>query len=120
MGRRALTRRTCALVIVAAMACGCGAMTTSARTQALLVSRVSPPVPAGGTDCGVIDQISGWPTTTAPMLATFACLTGALSSGQPARLVVIRASRVASSTKTSDGYSIPAGILIPYRVLGPH
>ena len=50
---------------------------------------------------------------------TYSCLVHAFISGQPARLVLISPSKVDSSRRTSDGYSIPAGILITYRVLGP-
>lgn len=65
--------------------------------------------------------MSGWPTTTTlPGSALYSCLSDALSSGRPARFVLIRPSNVDSGRKTSDGYSIPAGILITYRVLGPN
>lgn len=82
--------------------------------------RTYPPLPAGGTDCGISNEMSGWPTTTMSGPTTYACLSNALASGQPARLVVIHASNVDSGRTTRDGYSIPAGILITYRVLGPH
>jgi len=78
-------------------------------------------VPAGGIDCGINDEMSGWPTTTTISKATlYSCLSNALSSGRPARFVLIQPSNVDSGRKTSDGYSIPAGILITYRVLGPN
>ena len=63
--------------------------------------------------------MSGWPTTTGAGLTTYSCLYDALSSGRSARLVVIRPSNVDSGRRTSDNYSIPAGILVTYRVLGP-
>ena len=75
---------------------------------------------AGGTDCGINNEMSGWPTTTVPGPTVYSCLRDALSSGRPARLVVIRPSNVDSGRTTSDGYSIPAGIVITYRVLGPN
>jgi len=78
-----------------------------------------PSVPAGGTDCGISNEMSGWPTTTASGTTTYACIYDALSSGRSARLVVIRPSNVDSGRKTDDGYSIPAGIILTYRVLGP-
>jgi hypothetical protein len=78
-------------------------------------------VPAGGIDCGINDEMSGWPTTTTlPGPTLFSCLADALSSGRLARFVLIQPSNVDSGRKTSDGYSIPAGILISYRVLGPN
>jgi len=78
-----------------------------------------PPLPAGGTDCGINNEMSGWPTTTASGTTTYACIYDALSSGRPARLVVIRPSNVYTGRSTRDGYSIPAGIFLTYRVLGP-
>jgi len=81
--------------------------------------RTFPPVPAGGTDCGITDEMSGWPTTTVPGPVIATCLADAFGSGRPARLVVIRPSTVTSGRVTSDGYPIPAGILVTYRVLGP-
>jgi hypothetical protein len=63
--------------------------------------------------------MSGWPTTTVPNPAVYSCLTDALDSGQPARFVQITPSQVDSGRKTSDGYSIPAGIVVTYRVVGP-
>jgi hypothetical protein len=77
-------------------------------------------VPAGGTDCGIINEMSGWPTTTVTDPAIYSCLIDALTSGGTARLVVIHPSGVDSGRTTSDGYSIPAGILITYRVFGPN
>jgi len=50
----------------------------------------------------------------------FACLSDALSSGRPARFVLIRPGNVDSGNRTSDGYSIPAAIVITYRVSGPN
>ena len=78
-----------------------------------------PPSPAGGTDCGINSEMSGWPTTTASGITTYACIYDALASGRSARLVVIRPSNVDSGRRTNDGYSIPAGIFLTYRVLGP-
>jgi hypothetical protein len=40
--------------------------------------------------------------------------------GRSARLVVIRPSNVDSGRTTSDGYSIPAGIVVTYRVFRPN
>jgi len=78
-----------------------------------------PPVPTGGTDCGIQNEMSGWPTTTISGTTTYACIYDALSSDRSARLVVIRPSNVDSGRRTRDGYSIPAGIVLTYRVLGP-
>ena len=135
-------RQSCALVLIAALLAACGTATTSpsskptvapspTTTPSSTVTTVPspptstevqtyPPVPVGGIDCGISDEISGWPTTTTmPPSMAYSCLFGALSSGRPARYVVILPSNVDSGSKTSPGgYSIPAAILITYRVLG--
>jgi hypothetical protein len=77
-------------------------------------------VPAGGTDCGVVNEMSGWPTTTVTDPAIYSCLLHARTSGGTARLVVIHPRGVDSGSTTSDGYWIPAGIVITYRVFGPN
>ena len=121
-------RRSCALVVIAAALAACGTSTASPSSRSTASpsspgstgARTYPPVPAGGIDCGINDEMSGWPTTTTlPGAVLYSCLSDALSSGRPARFVLIRPSNVDSARKTSDGYSIPAGILITYRVLGP-
>jgi hypothetical protein len=113
-------RRSSALVIIAALllsACG----TSTAPPSSLSPTKVTyPQVPAGGIDCGITNEMSGWPTTTVPGPAIYSCLSDALSSGRPARLVVIHPSNVDSGRTTSDGYSIPAGIVVTYRVFGPN
>lgn len=130
--------RWCALVFIAALLAACGTSTTSPTstspgsaapgpastapptTPGATEVRTYPPIPEGGTDCGINDEMSGWPTTTTlPPAALYSCLSDALGSGRPARFVLIRPSNVDSGSKTSDGYSIPAGIVITYRVFGP-
>ncbi len=113
-------RRWCALVIVAALLSACGTSTATRRSLSPTKARSYSPIPAGGTDCGINNEMSGWPTTTVPTPTIYSCLSDALGSGRPARLVVIQASNVNSGRTTSDGYSIPAGIIITYRVLGPN
>lgn len=114
-------RRASALVIlIGLLSAACGTSTTRPGPSGATTARTYPPVPAGGTDCGVVDERSGWPTTTVPGPSTYSCLTDALSSGRPARLVVIRPGSVDSGRTTRDGYPIPAGIPVTYRVLGPH
>jgi hypothetical protein len=114
-------RRASALVIITALLLSaCGTVTTPPSSLRSTEARTYPPVPAGGTDCGITDEMSGWPTTTEPGPTIYACLSDALASGRPARMVVIRPSNVESGKTTSDGYSIPAGILVTYRVFGPH
>ena len=108
------------MVISAFLVSACGASPAPSSTPPPVETRTYPPVPSGGTDCGITDEMSGWPTTTVPGPATYTCLTDALDSGRPARFVVIRPSNVDSARRTSDGYTIPAGILVTYRVLGPH
>jgi hypothetical protein len=130
-------RRSCVLVVIAALLAACGPSTASpsSRSSASPSStptgassspgpteaQTYPPVPAGGIDCGINDEISGWPTTTTlPASTLYSCLSDALSSGRPARFVLIQPSNVDGGSKTSDGYSIPAAILITYRVFGPN
>ena len=112
-------RRSCALVIIGALLSACGMSTAAPGSSGSAKTRTYPPVPAGGTDCGIDNEMSGWPTTTVPGPTVYSCLSDALSSGRPARFVVIRPSNVDSGRTTSDEYSIPAGIVITYRVLGP-
>jgi len=112
----ATMRRACALVLAAGVLCACGTSRTTPRSPKTVAY---PPVPAAGIDCGVNNEMSGWPTTTPPTLAVYSCLTDALSAGHPARFVQIEPSGVDSGRTTSDGYSIPAGIVITYRVFGP-
>ena len=113
-------RRLCTLVIITALLSACGTSTASPNAPGPTKARTYPTVPAGGTDCGINNEMSGWPTTTVPGPMIYSCLSDALSSGRPARLVVIHASNVNSGSTASNGYSIPAGILITYRVLGPN
>jgi len=124
-----LMRRSYALVVIPALLAGCGtsaASRSSTPTSSLsspnpTEAQAYPPVPVGGIDCGINDEISGWPTTTTlPASMLYSCLSNALGSGRPARFVLIKPSNVDSGSKTSDGYSIPAGIVITYRVLGPN
>jgi len=105
----------CAAPLLAA----CGTSTAPDSSPRPTVERTYPPVPAGGTDCGITDEMSGWPTTTMVGPAVYSCLTDALGAGRPARLVVIQPSDASSGRTTGDGYSIPAGILVTYRVFGP-
>jgi hypothetical protein len=111
------------LVLIALFVGACGGnsspSTAADRASSQTPNRTYPPVPSGGTDCGTYDAMTGWPTTIPLGPTTYSCLTEALSSGRPARLVLISPSDVDSGRKTSDGYPIPAGILVTYRVLGP-
>jgi hypothetical protein len=121
MGQWASMRRLSALVILTALLLSaCGTSATPPSSRSLTKTRTYPPVPAGGADCGITNEMSGWPTTTVPGPAIYSCLSHALSEGRPARLVVIHPSNVNSGRTTSDGYSIPAGILVTYRVFGPN
>jgi hypothetical protein len=115
-------RRSGVLVFITALLLlsACGTSTTPPSSHGATKARTYPPVPAGGTDCGIIDEMSGWPTTTVPAPTIYSCVSDALSSGRPARLVVIRPSNVDSVRTTSDGYSIPAGIVVTYRVFRPN
>jgi hypothetical protein len=115
-GRETTVRvRHGAFVLMAVVLCACGT-TTATLQPSRTVSY--PPVPAGGTNCGIENEMSGWPTTTIATPAVYSCLTEALSSGHPARFIQIKPSRVYTGDKTRDGYSIPAGIVITYQVFG--
>ena len=119
MGRWASMRWRPQLAIVSALLLGaCGTSTTAAPSARPPKVRTYPPEPAGGTDCGITNEMSGWPTTTMPGPTIYSCISDALASGHPARLVVIHPSTVYSGTKTSDGYAVPGGIFFIYRVLG--
>jgi hypothetical protein len=128
------------VVVVAAAAAGCGsnvAHTTdvgntghtgtsptsgqvTGTTGSAMPVRHYPAIPPGGTDCGIVDEMSGWPTTiTMPAGQMSTCITGAAASGTPARFVVISASQVDTGRKTNDGYALPAGIITSYVVTGP-
>ena len=129
MTQWSLMRRSYALVVIPALLAACGTSTASpSSTPTSSLSSPSPseaqaypPVPVDGIDCGINDEISGWPTTTTlPASMLYSCLSNALGSGRPARFVLIKPSNVDSGSKTSDGYAIPAGIVITYRVLGPN
>jgi hypothetical protein len=116
-----LMRRSSALVVITGLLLSaCATSTNPPRSVSPTKVLTYPPAPAGGTDCGITNEMSGWPTTTVPGPAIYFCLSHALSSGQPARLVVIHPSNVDSGRTTSDGYAIPAGIAVTYRVFGPN
>ncbi len=121
MRQWASMRRSSALVFITALLLSaCGASTTSPSSLSPTKAETYPPVPDGGIDCGITNEMSGWPTTTVPGPAIYSCLSDALSSGRPARLVVIHPSNVYRGSTTSDGYSIPADIFFTYRVFGPN
>jgi hypothetical protein len=110
--------------LVALAGCGSNAATATsgatATTGAAAPVRHYPPVPAGGTDCGIVDEMSGWPTTvTMPASQESTCITQAFADGTRARLVIIHASNVETGRKTTDGYTLPAGILVTYVVKEP-
>ena len=107
------------LLIAAVLLAACGTSTEPHGSLRPTNVRSYPPLPAGGTDCGITDEMSGWPTTTMAGPTIYSCLSDALGSGRPARLVVIQPSNVSSGRTTGDGYAIPAGILVTYRVFGP-
>jgi len=82
---------------------GSSAPATSAPPTAL-----PPDVPPGGVDCGSVNQLSGWPTTTGPTPDTYACIVDAMAAGRPARMVVVSPGQGSSGRTTADGYEIPA------------
>jgi hypothetical protein len=117
--KMASMRRSYALVVIGLLLAACGASTAAPSSVGSPKTLSYPPVPVGGTDCGINNEMSGWPTTTVPAPTVYSCLLNTLSSGRPARFIVIRPSSLDSGRTTSDGYSIPAAIAITYRVLGP-
>lgn len=70
-------------------------------------------------DCGLVNTMSGWPTTMM-MLGNTSCIVQAARTGKPARYVIRSASSVTSKRKTFDGYPIPEPIITTYLVLGNH
>jgi hypothetical protein len=120
MRQSALMRRSSAFVLITGLLLSaCATSTKPPSSLSPTKVRTYPVVPVGGTDCGITNEMSGWPTTTVPGPAIYSCLSRALSSGRPARLVVIHPSNVDSGRTTSDGYAIPAAVLVTYRVFGP-
>ena len=107
---------TLAAVVVLLTACATSTVASRPGGRTKVVSY--PPVPTGGIDCGISDELSGWPTTTVPGPATYTCLYAALDAGRPARFVVIEPSGVDSGDRTGDGYEVPATIAVTYRVAG--
>ena len=70
-------------------------------------------------DCGLVNTMSGWPTTMM-MLGNTSCIVQSARTGKPARYVIRSASTVMSKRKTYDGYPIPEPIITTYLVLGIH
>ena len=79
-----------------------------------------PVVPPGTKDCGTLDELAGWPTTTTTPMAGYACILDALTAGAPAQMSVITVGGGQSGRKTSAGYDIPTRQAITWRVVGPH
>jgi hypothetical protein len=85
-----------------------------------------PPVRRFGTDCGIFDEMSGWPTTTldrvridfgaVPPPGLVECIVTAAEVGTPARLSLVRASEGDSGRRTTDGYPLPAATVVSYVV----
>ena len=119
-----------ALVTLAACSSGSTSSTATTRstTRPTTTPNVAPPepvtvpaLPAGVIDCGTLDALSGWPTTTVanPDGVAYVCLVDALAAGKPARLVVETAGTHDSGVKTRDGYEIPARRITIWTVTGP-
>ena len=68
------------LLIAAVLLAGCGTSTAPRSSPHPTTVRTYPPVPAGGTDCGITDQMSGWPTTTMAVPMVYSCLSEALDA----------------------------------------
>jgi hypothetical protein len=112
-----------------AFAVGCGSYGQSSMpsttgtgldtTSGSATTATPPPIPAGGTDCGTINLLSGWPTTLAVSPTAYGCITDAAASGTPARMIVISAGDNDSGRQTSDGYAIPTHHVVTWVVLGP-
>lgn len=134
-------RRRTAFALIAALApalvlgaCSSGDDTTSARSTSSDPSSPStassepaaapttsplPTVPPGGTDCGSISELAGWPTTTTSFPDRFDCIVDAFADGTPARMVVTSVGAGTSGRETADGYDVPTRVVTAWVVTGP-
>ncbi|MFN8017296.1 MAG: hypothetical protein U0P45_04140 [Acidimicrobiales bacterium] len=117
---------TLMLAAVVLLASGCGSDRSAApqatgrsTTTTEAVTATVPPVPAGAKDCGTIDELAGWPTTTTTPPQGYACITDAADAGAPAQMSAIAAGEGTSGRKTQDGYEIPTRQISTWRVTGP-
>lgn len=94
-----------------------GSRSTDSGAAPSETTATPPPVPAGGTDCGTFNALSGWPTTTVSPPGAYDCITQAVASGTPARLVMITAGS-GTSGKTGDGYDLPTHRIVTWVVTG--
>lgn len=92
-------------------------LSTDPGTVPSRTTATAPPVPDGGTDCGIFNALSGWPTTTVSPPGAYDCITEALAAGTPARLVMITAGS-GTSGKTGDGYDLPTHRIVTWVVTG--
>jgi hypothetical protein len=66
-----------------------------------------------------VNELSGWPSTTASGPEQYECIADAAAQGQPARMIVISPGQGDSGRKTGDGYDIPTHRVVTWVVRGP-
>jgi hypothetical protein len=104
---------------------GCGSdgasapgTTTEPTTTSEPVVATAPPVPASAKDCGTLNELAGWPTTTTTPPQGYACITDAITTGSPAQMSLIAAGEGDSGRTTQDGYDLPTKQIFTWRVIG--
>jgi hypothetical protein len=118
-------RATVLLAGVLLLAAGCGsdqtatpADTDGPTTTSEPVVATAPPVPAAATDCGTLNELAGWPTTTTTPPQGFACITDAVAAGTPAQMSVIAAGEGDSGETVQGGYELPTKQIVTWQVTG--
>jgi hypothetical protein len=112
--------------VIAIAACGSdggqpaavGSRSTASTPAASTPAASAPAIPPGGTDCGTVNELSGWPTTFAVTPTSFTCIADAIANGTPARMVLISPGQHNSGRKTGDGFDIPTHHVVTWIVEG--
>ncbi|MCU1499400.1 MAG: hypothetical protein JWM47_3353 [Acidimicrobiales bacterium] len=120
VGRGALLAQV--VVLLAMAGCSSGShlrSSTSQRTTSTVTAPSVPPAPAGAVDCGETNQMAGWPTTAVFGPTSYRCILGAMTTGRPARMVIISPGVKQSGKTTRDGYPLPNQEVVTWTVLGP-
>lgn len=113
-----------AVVLIVASGCRSGGAaapptTVEPPTTTGPVVATAPPVPAAAEDCGTLDELAGWPTTTTtPPERGYACIAEAVPAGLPAQMSVIAAGGGDSGRTTQGGYDLPTRTIFTWRVIG--
>jgi hypothetical protein len=94
------------------------ATTAEPATTSEPVVATAPRVPASAKDCGTLNELAGWPTTTTTPPQGYGCITDATAAGLPAQMSVIAAGEGDSGQTTQDGYELPTKQVFTWRVIG--